>query len=338
MKISLDGGGIQQERGKAFGNAVYIENLLKALSLYETLNTYLIYTFSDKQHLIRKKNLIFQNLSPTWGWMKLRVPFEEIINPKEVYLALNQALPAYTSAKIITVTHGLSFYFHKDLFSKDFSRLESQRKEYLKRSDIILVSSTKIKKEIRAMKTDAIVHTLTFGIPFDFLTYKEVKRSPFFMFAGMNHPVKNVDFIVGRFLEFITHKEYSHFELYLCGPFEIYTKLSKQIKSFSDLPRNKLKNLYQTATGYLTASLYESFNFPVLEALSQKCPVVALESAVIPEMKEYVHSTTDQYSFGDSMKKVAMGEIKKNSLIKLRNSFSWKKYVQKLQELYKTLA
>jgi len=83
----------------------------------------------------------------------------------------------------------------------------------------------------------------------------------------------------------------------------------------------------------LTASYYESFNFPVLEALSQGCPVIGLESAIIPELAPYVNLAKSEDEFIKLMKTVP---VKPNlKLIKyLKSEFNWKKYVKKLVKLY----
>ena len=58
------------------------------------------------------------------------------------------------------------------------------------------------------------------------------------------------------------------------------------------LENYKVNLKISNATALLTASHYESFNFPVLEALSQGCPVIGLKSAIIPEFKPYVNLAT----------------------------------------------
>jgi len=95
-----------------------------------------------------------------------------------------------------------------------------------------------------------------------------------------------------------------------------------------------LKKLYQRATALLTASYYESFNLPVLEALSQNCPVIGLESAVVPELSSYVHKAKNLKEFVYWMKKVVNGQTKKIDMKRLREEFSWKTYVSKLIETY----
>ncbi len=63
------------------------------------------------------------------------------------------------------------------------------------------------------------------------------------------------------------------------------------------------------------------------------CPVVGLESAVVPELRDYVNLTKDEDDFLRLMKEIPKRPT--TFLIKkLKEEFSWKKYVDKLVELY----
>jgi glycosyltransferase involved in cell wall biosynthesis len=159
-----------------------------------------------------------------------------------------------------------------------------------------------------------------------------MKREKFFLFVGANHEIKNIQFIVDMFEKFRGNEYFKNYKLYLvshCKEFQ-----SKNVQVIPIVSRPELLTLYRTATAYLSASHYESFNFPVLEALSQKCPVVSLESAVIPEMKEYVYSAPNGKVFLEFMRRVAKGSLKKYSITDLHKQFSWEDYISRLRSLY----
>ena len=333
MKISIDGGGIPSKTGTAFGNAVFVDNFLKALTSVDRINRYFIYTFRDSQHIVNQKNFIFQNLRPSMGWMKVRVPFEEIMHKKKYFLAINQAVPEFTPAEIITFSHGLSFFYFKELY-KDYAKLKKQLDVYISKSKYIVTSSKRVKNELiqlGVVKNRLIVNP--FGIPFDFQTTKVQKREQFFLFTGMNHSIKNIPYLIDVFKQLLLTKEYSEFKMYLCGPFDEYGDVPF-IKVFSTISRRKLKDLYQKATGYISASFYESFNFPILEALSQNCPVIALQSAVIPELEEYTQVVKNKSEFLNSMKLCINNKTKKINQRSLKADFSWNKYVNTVIKLY----
>ncbi len=307
MKISVDGGALNPKNSQRFGTAVFSENLVTALKLYDKKNQYYIYTFG--------------NLKPKLFWLKGRVSIEEFINKKAVFLALNQAIPLYVSGKIISFCHGLSYYFYPQYYSKkDYNRLNKQLKEMIKQSDKIIVSSVKIKKELVSINRliDTKIFVLPFGIPLDMKRGGIKKKKKYFIYVGMDHPIKNINFIKKAFNEFKKNKKYNDYKLYI---------LTKNII------RQKLRKLYQQATALLTSSHYESFNFPVLEALSQGCPVIGLDPAIIPELRSYVNVCKNQKEFIKNMKTIKI-KPDKVSISKLRSAFNWKKYVKNLVRLY----
>ncbi len=333
MKISVDGGGLCIDHG--YGNYIFTVNLLRALSLLDTNNEYTIYTFCDIRNFEQSySTLTYKKLLPVKGWMKARVSAEEIVSKKDVFLALNQSLPLFSRSRFITFSHGLSFFHFPGLYKDTYRRLSDQMYEYTHRSEKIIVSSQKVKDDLlefnNSLKNKIFV--LPFGIPYDFQSFKQEKKEKYFLFVGMNHEIKNMQFIVDVFNSLISYSYFKDYKLYLvsdCKEFQ-----STHIQVIPLISRSELLTLYRKATAYLSASHYESFNFPILEALSQKCPVVSLSSAVIPEMKEYVHVANDHDTFLEFMRRIAKGKIKKYSITDIHKRFSWEDYVYKLRSLY----
>ena len=307
MKISVDGGALNPKNSQRFGTNVFSESLVNSFQLYYKKNQYFIYTF--------------ENLKPKLFWLKGRVSLEELKQKKNVFLALNQAIPLFTSGKIISFCHGLSYYFYPQYYlKKDVIRLNKQLKEMIKRSDKIIVSSDKVKDELTLIDRyiEAKIIVLPFGIPVDMERAKIKIKNKYFLFVGMNHPIKNIDFIKQAFNEFKKDKKYKYYKLYI---------LTRNVS------REKLKKLYQKATALLTSSYYESFNFPVLEALSQGCPVVGLKPAIIPELRPYVNVATNNREFVEFMKRISK-KPDVRSINRLYKNFNWKNYVNNLVKLY----
>ena len=312
MKISVDGGALNPKNNQRFGTAIFSENLVKALQLYDKKNQYKIYSF--------------ENLKPKLFWMKGRVSIEEFKKKSDVFLGLNQALPLYVAGKTISFCHGLSYHFFPQYYSKkDVVRLNRQLKEIIKHSDKIVVSSEKVKDELVSINRliDKKIIVLPFGIPTDMLDKPAFAKAiagkkKYFLFVGMDHPIKNINFIKEAFNEFKKDKKYKDYKLYT---------LTKNVS------REKLRLLYRNATALLTASHYESFNFPVLEALSQGCPVIGLKSAIIPELTPYVNFANNLDEFVENMKKIIIKPNPK-SINQLYKNFNWENYVKNLVKLY----
>jgi glycosyltransferase involved in cell wall biosynthesis len=333
MHIAIDGGAFCSPQQHHFGTYTCSYNLLKALALYDTKNTYDLYTFCDVE-LSLPSHIQIKKLLPATGWMKLRVSLEELLRPKDVFLAFNQSLPLYTRAKKIVFSHGLSFLAFKGHYQEDYGRLKKQLERYVHQADSIVVSSIKVKDELEYHYVCLPrIEVLPFGLPFEFIESQPSEREPYFIFVGSNQAIKQVNVIVDMFQKFVTKKEYKHFKLILVGPHTQYE--SAVINVLPHCEAYELKKLYQKASGYLAISLYESFNFPILEALSQDCPVIGFDSAIIPEMKELVYIAKDREQFENYMEKVAEGKVKKVDRGRLLTQFSWKTYVEKLVSLYK---
>jgi glycosyltransferase involved in cell wall biosynthesis len=334
MKISIDGRELPGVRGTTFGTTVVSENLLRAVSMYDKNNLYIVYIVNKNQKIVEKKNFLFHKMSSWLGWTKIRIALEEMISPKDVFLSLNQFIPFYKSGKGITISHGLPFYFHKNIYRGSYGRFMSQFKNYMKKSKFVIVGSKKVKDEMLQIYPDKKnqIIVIPYGIPFDMQRYTESERKKFLLFVGMNHLVKNVLFIIEEFRKLKSQPGYEDFKLYLVGPFEKYK--SDDIEVFLSIARKDLRELYREAACYVTASVYESFNLPVLEALSQNCPVVGLESAIVPELGEFVNVVTRAETFTDEIVKVVNGGAVKYNKRRLESVFSWEKYVKKLVELY----
>jgi len=334
MQISLDAGGLCVNQG--YGNYIFSINILRAIALFDRTNTYTAYTFC-RQSPFQNKTLFYKKLLPKFGFMKLRVSFEEYIHKKDIFLAIDQALPHLTKAKIIAFSHGLSFIHYPNLYKSDFTRLKNQLDDYLKKSYIIVTTSTKVKDDLYQYYPNLKnrVFTILPGIPYDFESHEVRKRKKYLLFVGMNHPVKNVERLVKLFLEFKKQKPFFGYQLFLVGEFQAFAL--QDIRIFPKISRQKLKLLYQEASVYISMSHYESFNFPILEALSQNCTVVALESAVIPEMQPYINVCKTEKDCLEALYKISSKNHKNQNFNNLDSLFSWEKYVNRLRTLYNEL-
>lgn len=337
MKISVDAGALCS--ANKFGTYMFTENLLKALGKYDTGNSYTGYLYKRGAHLPTSNNLKYKVLRPSLGWMVWRVSLEELANPKDVYLGLSQAIPWASKAKIISFLHGASFYLHKDIYSDIYEALKDQVMFATARSQKIIVSSSKVKGELEEHFGYADAVVLPFGVPFDMMTNESLRsiksirsEKPYFLFVGMNHKIKNIDFLVKAFTIFKEKSVYKDFELILVGEHRKFTDEKLGIRSVS-ADRKELASRYKNAAGYLTASHYESFNLPVIEALSQECNVVGKTSAIIPELSPFVEIANEVEEFVDAMNGIAQKK-KEIDTKEILEKFSWEKYVSKLTALY----
>lgn len=334
MQIGIDGGALCSPPGKQYGTYRYSMEFIQALIRFgnpQYANS--VYSFCKENHGLSGKNIQFTAV-PSIAWMSLGLPFELLRHKKDVFLGLNQVVPAGFNGLKIVVSHGLSFFSYPQLYQQDFNRLKKQFTEYTKKADYILVSSQKIKTEILEMskiKPEQIV-ILPFGIPQSYLVTEQKKRLPFFLYVGSDQPIKNLQALIDAFKRFCIHYRGEPYTLVLVG-----TNLKIQDPQIRQVPYagiDQLKQLYQTATAYVTTSLYESFNYPVLEALSQNCPVIGLNSALIPEQLPFVSAAANVDELVVFMRNAGNGAVQLHDLEKVKETFSWQRYISTLEALY----
>ncbi len=339
MYITVDGGGFCAPADQRFGNFIVTENLIRSLMRNDTGNSYTVYSFCRYKPYDFDKKWNYNVFGPLTLWMKVRVSIEEIMKPGQIFLALNQAIPLWTKADIISFSHGLSFYHFPHLYREGYIRFIQQFNATVRRSRYIIVSSKRVLKEFRQVYPSFHnIHVLPFGIPEDMLAFNtQYIRKPkkYFLYVGMDHPIKNIRNLIRIFDRFRKQTGCASYKLFLVG---IYHTRKYRHQNVVTLPhttnRSQLAKLYSEATAYVSASLYESGNIPVLEALSFKCPVIGMRSAIIPEMDEFVSTAENSEEFLDMMRQAAAGNSTEIDRAKLTKKFSWNGYAKKLMKIY----
>ncbi len=322
MKISLDGGALCASPNKRFGNYIFSQNLIKSINLFDKKNEYFIYSFCEKPaDLVLNKNVVYKQIGPKKFWLRGRVSLEEIRGKNNIFFALNQAIPLLTRSRIFSFSHGLSFHFYKELYPDSYFSLKKQLENFVRRSEKIIVSSEKVKRELLELYPNKKnIEVLPFGVSLDLIPYvnKKQKKEKLFIFVGTNHPIKNINFIEECFNKFKKDKRFKEFKL------KIITRAN----------RKNLISDYSKAKALLTASLYESFNLPVLEALALGTNVIGLKAAIIPELEKYVSTADNKDKFMQYMVLAAQGRLKPVNIAEIKSQFSWKNYVAKLTSIY----
>lgn len=335
MKISIDAGALCPGSHHHFGTATVTQNILHTLS-DDRDHEYIAYLYRRlSKDTTVAAHIRYSILRPSFGWMAARVSIEQMLHPTDIYLGLNQAIPWYTRAKVITLLHGLSFYFHKELYPDSYEALKDQVLFAISRSDVVFVPSARVKKELHEQFgfDRAIVNH--FGVPLDMLGTSPTKRhspKPYFLFVGMNHPIKNISFLVDAFTVLKSDPKMKDVELLLVGNHHDWEDARRGIRSVHPT-RTQLPSLVSGAVGYLSASLYESFNLPVLEALAMGTPVIGKSSAIIQEMQSLVTIADELEDFVDAMRSVLQGK-QRSIAADIDADYNWKLFCQRLKKNY----
>lgn len=105
-----------------------------------------------------------------------------------------------------------------------------------------------------------------------------------------------------------------------------------------------LADLYRGATVLLYPSGYEGFGLPILEAMSQGCPVIALEQSVIPEIAGeagVLLADDDPQAMADAIDMTTTSENRQRLVdLSLKNArrFSWSASAAAHEQLYRELS
>lgn len=106
-------------------------------------------------------------------------------------------------------------------------------------------------------------------------------EKPFFLYVGNAKQHKNVQLLIDAF----NRAAVAGTELILVtgGKEASKLKLRNNVRIIYDISDKDLPALYSAATCFVTSSLYEGFCLPIIESRACGCPVIAANTAAIPE-------------------------------------------------------
>jgi glycosyltransferase involved in cell wall biosynthesis len=339
MRIAVDGGALCAPEGHRYGTYRYSEELIRALRDYGSEeHAYTIYHFCDSDHAeLASPRVIFKRV-PSSGFLPFRIPLELALEPHEYFLALNQAIPPFYGGKVLVSSHGLSFLSCPDDYRSDYRRLRAQLERYVRRGDTILVSSERIGAELRQEYPELPLEILTlpFGVPDSFIRPLHRKRQPYVLYVGSGQPIKNLETLLRCFSEAREREGRKDIRFLLVGPSldSLPERMPDGVELLPPAKLTELKSLYASASVYVSASRYESFNMPVIEAMSQGCPVVAMKSSLIPEQYPFANACENNEELIEGMVRGLRGDLPVPDAATVRDSFSWRAYVRALESLY----
>ncbi|HSW97406.1 MAG TPA: glycosyltransferase family 1 protein [Candidatus Saccharimonadales bacterium] len=295
MIIGVDAGclGIIDSRLKA-GVYYVAYNLFRELSLLDTKNKYILYSF----HPLSKE--LMQQFSPSWentvlsskGWLSVSLPLAFRKQKPNIFLAISQAMPWYHPITIGFI-HGLDFLpeFHEERNKK----LKSNSEYMIHHADKLITTSQFLKESLVRQYHKKNIFVSPLGADQNFFTNekKHTEQVSYFLFIGTLKPSKNIPRLLKAFSLFLktTKKEY---KLLLIGSdFWLDKRISETIKNLQlekhislipFLENKSLSSYYKGATAFVSPSLYEGFGLPFVEAMASGCPVIGSTAGAIPEI------------------------------------------------------
>lgn len=299
MKIGIDGTPLTTPFH--CGTRHFEESLLLALATLDTKNQYYIF-LPRKPHipLPAKFKKIYMPAFPI-----LKRQFFLPLAIKKVKLDIFQYFEPYGSfflnhPKIITTVHDNDLSATYPWLSRFFlNRLhcEISRRLVLKRSKIILVSTSLAEAELHTMFPEhvkdkqIIVNHLSHSSIFKQLTAHRA-TSNYFLAMGDFARRKNLGMTLRAFdaykemggtrkLKIVVSKKefFTQFEKLLTS-----LQYKDEIEVIYEATNHSLVKLYSFATGFIYPSLYEGFGLPILEAMACGCPVITSDRGAMKEV------------------------------------------------------
>jgi glycosyltransferase involved in cell wall biosynthesis len=366
MKIGIDARFWDQT-----GVGRYTRNLVKNLQLIDKKNNYVLFIRTvDKQSVIKEiknKNFKITYADIRWHSLEEQLKFPNILNKENLDLMHFPyfSVPLFYRKPYVITIHDLiiDHYSTGKATTLPMPLYKSKRLGY---KIVIKNASSKALAIIVPSEAtrDEVVNHLKVDPNKVFITHEgselvagkketgENLNKKYFLYVGNAYPHKNLDSLLNAFYNL--RKEFKDLYLYLVGGKDYFYKklkdkvsemgLSDSVVFAGQISDEKLGSLYENALALVMPSYMEGFGLPVLEAISNKCLVIASN---IPAIYEICKSDAiyfdpfDIYDMQEKMRKVY--NLGKHSFkTKIENAFkrsivfSWKKTAIETLKVYES--
>jgi glycosyltransferase involved in cell wall biosynthesis len=304
MIIGIDGN--EANVKELVGVSTYTQNLL--FHFKKRANNKLrfkIYLRNNPLDTLPKQNafLKYTKISGKFLWSQLFLPINLLINNKnDVFFSPAHYSPRFSLCPTVVTIHDLSYYYFADDFlKKDLFKLKRWTKYSVLNAKKIIAVSNHTKSDIVKIfdipenKIKVIYNGYEKKAGKSKVDRKLIKRlnkNPYILYVGTLQPRKNIQTLIEAFAEFT--KENKNYKLVIAGKKGwLYQKIFEKVKSlnitnkviFTDyISNNTLRYLYRGAVCLVHPSYYEGFGIPLLEAMTENCPVISSNTSSLPEI------------------------------------------------------
>lgn len=291
-------------------------------------------------------NYEFISYKPSYicaGWNYLELPLRLMKDKIEAYIGLSQALPRFYKGRKVLLVYDLGFEHYPKLYENS-NRLKRISKDSVSRADKIVTMSQNTKEDlIRLYGCDERKISVSYGGVSDLFVQRDKDQiekarkrynlyGNFFIYVGQNRQIKNIQFLIKVFEE--AKKIYDDISLVIVG--RGYQGMnSSVVRVLGRVPDRELSALYSVSYGFVTASLYEGFGLPVIEAMACGCPVVASGVGALPEIVGDAGLVLSQNNLTEYVEAVVWvakdRELRHNLILKglgRSGKFSWNRFTK----------
>jgi glycosyltransferase involved in cell wall biosynthesis len=240
-------------------------------------------------------------LSASIAWKKIEAGRSNLPSDPDIVHSFSFQAPIVGSARLVYTVHDLSFWTHPE-FTTEANRLSCQRGllNALHRASALVFVSENSRNDffsllncsdrVRALPSKVIPLASRFP---GLAEARAGHSSGPWLSVGALEPRKNIDLLLDAFEIYQSH---SNCRRKLCLAGGKGWKSEATWKRIAGLQRrgvvehrgyvsdNELVRLYNEAFGFVFPSHYEGFGLPVLESMSQACPVICSKNSSLPEV------------------------------------------------------
>ncbi|NWF52283.1 MAG: glycosyltransferase family 4 protein [Nitrospirae bacterium] len=361
MKIGLDARSIHRE-----GVGRYTRELIKNLSKIDNKNQYIIFLDSEKyQEIEISDNFKFVTTSPQKSLHKIGRFLKDIYNEKlDVFHALDHwYVPIKPPCPVISTFHDLmvkTYPASLSIKSRLYSKIATQKAIDIS-SWIITVSEFNKKEIINNYHFNKNnISVIYNGVSKNFRPFSNKDsyyfkkrygiKAEYFFYAGSMRKYKNISTLIKAYAALDEDIKRKH-DLVIAGKYEHeYHNLKGLAKSLNldgkvhfvgYLKEDDLINFYNYSISFITLSLYESFCFPIVEAMACGIPVIAPDRLSFPEITQNTAILLDPLNLKEisfAMERIAIDNMLRETLIKrgleLSERYNWESNAIKVKDIY----
>jgi glycosyltransferase involved in cell wall biosynthesis len=330
--------------------------------LYHQFGGWLNWSTSEGT-VVARPNVSAPFLGSNWieariAWKRIKAGQSNLPGDPEIVHSFCFQAPAVGNARLVYTVHDLSFWTHPE-YSTEVNRLACQRGllDALHRASALTFVSENSRSDFyslfplpkRARALPSAVFLLASRFPNLPAPRTSYVPGPW-LSVGAMEPRKNIDLLLDAFAIYRRQSKYQR-NLCLAGgkgwksdsTWNRIAGLQKTgaVEHRGYVSDNELLQLYTQAFGFVFPSRYEGFGLPVLESMSQACPVICSKNSSLPE----VGGNAALYWDGQSAETLASAmlqleedeplyrELSKAGLERSR-LFSWEKTALGLRKFY----
>ncbi len=350
----------------------YIRNLCFNLAQIDKNNSYVLFvTKQDDQSvkdIIKNKNWKITIANVKWHSLREQLFLRRIIEKEKVDLMhfpyFN--VPVFYNKPFVITIHDLIYHHFVSgqasthpLWLLGFKILSYRFviRNAANRSKKIIAVSNFTKNDIaNTLKVDKQKIEVIYEAADDVRNLKtqEIGIKNYFLYVGNVYPHKNMGLLLEAFK--VLSQKNPNLHLVFVGKEDfLYKELKKHVKKlssggkivfFDEVNDDKLVSLYRSAICLVRPSLMEGFSLPPLEAMENKCLVLASDIPVHREIFGESIIYFDQYSLDDILAKMNyvlnLPKSEKEHLIKKQiekaKEFSWNKTARETLRVYDNLS